>query len=238
MSVEDAKKKAAYQAVDDYVKDNMVVGVGSGSTVVYAAQRLGERVKKENLHIKCVPTSFQSNQLCVEQGLPLTSLDVNPALDVDIDGADEIDAQLNLIKGGGGCHVQEKIVASCAKKLVIIADYRKKAQILGQAWKKGVPVEVIPLGYVPIMKKLAAMGGKPKLRMAVAKAGPVVSDNGNFIIDVDFGEIPDPKAIDRQIKMIPGVVETGLFIEMAERAYIGEENGSVTILDRKAKKKQ
>src|SRR4030042_1684361 len=207
MSVEEAKKKAAIQAVDDYVKDKMVVGMGSGSTVVYAAQRLAERVKKENLHVKCVPTSFQSYQLCVDQGLPLTSLGVNPTLGVDIDGADEIDAQLNLIKGGGGCHVQEKIVASCAKKLVIIADYRKKAQVLGQVWKKGVPVEVIPLGYVPLMKKLEAMGGKPKLRMAVAKAGPVVSDNGNFIIDVDFGEIRDPRSLDHQIKMLPGVVE-------------------------------
>jgi len=237
MSVEEAKKKAASQAVDDYVKDNMIVGLGSGSTVVYAAQRLAERVKKEGLRIKCVPTSFQSYQLCVEYGLTLTSLDVNPVLDVDIDGADEIDAQLNLIKGGGGCHVQEKIVASCAKKLVIIADYRKKAQTLGQAWKKGVPVEVIPLGYVPVMKKLEAMGGKAKLRMAVAKAGPVVSDNGNFIIDVDFGEIRDPKTLDHLIKMLPGVVDTGFFIEMAERAYIGEEDGKVTILDRKVRKK-
>jgi ribose 5-phosphate isomerase A len=236
MSVEEAKKKAASQAVDDYVKDNMIVGLGSGSTVVYAAQRLAERVKKEGLRIKCVPTSFQSYQLCVEYGLTLTSLDVNPVLDVDIDGADEIDAQLNLIKGGGGCHVQEKIVASCAKKLVIIADYRKKAQTLGQAWKKGVPVEVIPLGYVPVMKKLAAMGGKAKLRMAVAKAGPVISDNGNFIIDVDFREIRDPKTLDHQIKMLPGVVDTGFFIEMAERAYIGEEDGKVTILDRKVRK--
>src|SRR5271157_311312 len=112
MSIEEAKQKAAFQAVDEYVQDNMIVGVGSGSTVVYAAQRLGERVANENLQIKCVPTSFQSYQLCVEQGLPLTTLDQNPVLDVDIDGADEIDAQLNLIKGGGGCHVQEKIVAS------------------------------------------------------------------------------------------------------------------------------
>ena len=232
MNVEDAKKKAAYQAVNDYVRDNMILGLGSGSTVVFAAQYLAERIRKENLHVKCVSTSFQSYQLCVELGIPLTFLDVNPILDVDIDGADEIDAQLNLIKGGGGCHVQEKIVASCAKKLVIIADYRKKSQKLGQVWKKGVPVEVIPLAYVPVMKKLAALGGKPTLRMAQAKAGPVVSDNGNFIIDVDFGEIQDPKAINLQIKIIPGVVETGLFIEMADRAYIGEQDGKVTIVDR------
>jgi ribose 5-phosphate isomerase A len=128
--------------------------------------------------------------------------------------------------------VQEKIVASCAKKLVIIADYRKKSEILGQVWKKGVPVEVIPLGYVPVMRALELLGGKPVLRMAVAKAGPVVSDNGNFILDVDFGEIPDPASLDVKIKMLPGVVDTGFFVNMAEKAYIGEEDGSVTVLEK------
>lgn len=228
MSIENAKKKAGYAAVDDFIKDGMVIGIGSGSTVVYAVERLVERVKKEKINVICIPTSFQSTQLIVEGGLPLGDLSRNPVIDVDIDGADEVDAQLNLIKGGGGCQTQEKIVASCSKQLVIVADNRKDSKVLGEQWKKGIPVEVIPIAYVPLMKKFEAMGGRPVLRMAKAKAGPVVSDNGNFILDVDFGLIQDPGALELKIKMLPGVVETGLFIKMAVKAYFGQEDGSLT----------
>ena len=227
MSVEDAKKKAAYRAVDEYVKNNMVLGIGSGSTVVYAVERLTQRVKSEKMDIVCIPTSFQAYQLITQNGLKLGSLDQNPIIDVDIDGADEIDSELNLIKGGGGCHVQEKIVASNSKQLVIIADYRKDSAKLGEKWKFGIPVEVIPLGYIPVMKKLEKIGGKPVLRMAKAKAGPVVSDNGNFIVDADFGIIKDPADLEKKIRMIPGVVDCGLFINMAVKCYIGMEDGSV-----------
>ena len=170
-------------------------------------------------------------QLITNNNLTLGSLDNYPEIDIVIDGADEIDSNLNLIKGGGGCHVQEKIIASNSKKMIVIADFRKNSDILGEKWKKGVPVEVIPLGYIPIMAKLKKIGGNPVLRMAKSKAGPCVSDNGNFIIDVDFGLIKNPKELNGQIKMIPGIVETGLFINSISAdislAYIGLEDGTV-----------
>ena len=129
--IEGAKKLAAYQAVDNHIKSGFTVGIGSGSTVVYAVERLAQRVKNENLIVKCVPTSFQARQLVVQHNLRLTDLDVNPKLDVCIDGADEVDSNLTLINGGGGCLLQEKIVASCANELIIIADYTKNSSVLG-----------------------------------------------------------------------------------------------------------
>merc|ERR1712083_522007 len=132
-----------------------------------------------------------------------------------IDGADEVDINLNCIKGGGGCQTQEKIIASCSKQFVVVADYRKDATTLCEKWKKGVPVEVIPLAYVPVMKKIETMGGKPKLRMAKSKAGPLVTDNGSFILDVDFGLVKEVEKLNQSLMMIPGVVETGLFVNMA-----------------------
>jgi len=231
--IEEGKKNAAIKAVEDHIKSGMVLGIGSGSTVVYAVEKIAELNEENNLNLKCIPTSFQSYQLIVENGLTLASLDQYPELDLDIDGADEIDKNLNLIKGGGGCLVQEKIVASNSKKLVIVADFRKNSENLGEKWKRGIPIEVIPISYVPIMKKLEKLGGTPVLRMAQAKAGPLVSDNGNFIIDVNFGEIMDPGELNLNILTIPGVVDTGLFIGMASKAYIGLEDGKVTILTKK-----
>jgi len=230
--IEIGKKKAAFKAVEENVKKGMILGIGSGSTVVYAVKKIAEINKTEDLNLKCIPTSFQSHQLIVENGLTLVTLDQYPEIDLDIDGADEIDKTLNLIKGGGGCLVQEKIVASSSKKLVIIADYRKKSKILGENWKKGVPIEVIPFGYVPILKKLEKLGGRPVLRMAKAKAGPLVSDNGNFIIDVDFGLIENPSDINDKLLKIPGVVDTGLFVGMTSKAYIGQKDGKVIILQK------
>ncbi|TDH73471.1 uncharacterized protein CCR75_003088 [Bremia lactucae] len=153
--IEQSKRNAARQAVDDFVQSGFIVGVGSGSTVMYAAERLGELVKDHKLtDIKCLPTSFQSRQLIAQHNLTLTSLDENPLIDVAIDGADEVDLQLNCIKGGGGCQLQEKIVAFAAKQFVVIADYRKESKQLGEKWTKGVPIEVIPMAYVPLMAKL------------------------------------------------------------------------------------
>ncbi|KKK44869.1 hypothetical protein LCGC14_1346010 [marine sediment metagenome] len=228
--IEKGKKNAAIKAVEENVKKNMVLGIGSGSTVVYAVERIAEMNSKEKLNLKCIPTSFQSHQLIVEHDLTLVSLDQFPEIDLDIDGADEIDMDLNLIKGGGGCLVQEKIIASNSKKLVIVADFRKNSKKLGENWKKGVPVEIIPISYVPLMRKLEKLGGSPTLRMAQAKAGPVVSDNGNFILDVDFGVINNPKELNMKILTIPGVVDTGLFIDLASIAYIGKEDGNVLTL--------
>jgi len=231
---EQSKKAAGYAAVNEYIKNKMVVGVGSGSTVVYVVERLIQRVKEENLELICIPTSFQAQQLINEGGLRLGSLDKYPEIDVTIDGADEVDCDLNLIKGGGGCQTQEKIVAYNAKKFIVVADYRKESKKLGENWKKGVPLEVIPMSYVPVIKKCQQLGGKPVLRMAGdRKAGPVVSDNGNFILDVDFGVIEDPKSLNEKLLHIAGVVETGIFVDMAEKAYFGERDGSVIIWDNK-----
>ncbi len=229
--IELGKKNAAFRAVEENVKKNMILGIGSGSTVVYAVDAIAKIDKNNSLNLKCIPTSFQSRQLIVENGLTLVSLDQYPEIDLDIDGADEIDKSLNLIKGGGGCLVQEKIIASSSKKFVVIADYTKKSEYLGENWKKGVPIEVIPLAYVPIMKRLGKLGGKPILRMAQAKAGPVLSDNGNFIIDVDFGKIENPSDLNTKLLQIPGVVDSGLFVSMASKAYIGLKDGRVEILD-------
>ncbi len=225
--IEEAKKKAGYAAVDEFVQDGMVLGIGSGSTVVYAVERLVQRVREERLEVVCIPTSFQSTQLIVEGGLVLGDLGRFPVIDVDIDGADEVDSNLQVIKGVGGCQTQEKIVASNSKQLVIIADYRKDSRHLGEQWKKGIPIEVIPMAYVPLMSKFKEMGGTPVIRMGKAKAGPVVSDNGNMIIDVEFGIIEDPTGLNRKLKMLPGVVETGLFIDMAVKAFFGQQDGSV-----------
>ena len=228
--IELGKRKAAIKAVEENVKSNMVIGIGSGSTIIYAVKKLGELNKENNLNLKCIPSSFQSYQLILESGLNLASLDQFPEIDLDIDGADEIDNNLNLIKGGGGCLVQEKILASNSKKLVIIADFRKKSESLGENWKNGVPVEIIPMGRTPIMKRMKLLGGKPKLRMAKAKSGPLITDNGNFIIDVDFGIIQNPMELEKRLLSIPGVVDCGLFIKMASKAYIGQKDGTVLVI--------
>lgn len=228
--LEQSKRTAARQAVDEYVKSGFVVGVGSGSTVVYAAERLGELVKGKKLTgIKCIPTSFQAKQLITENELPISSLDESPVIDVTIDGADEVDLQLNCIKGGGGCQLQEKIVAFAAKKFVVVADHRKESKWLGEKWTQGVPIEVIPMAYVPLMNKIEQdYDGKPVLRMAKSKAGPVITDNGNFVLDIKFGVISDPKTLCDCLKLLPGVVEVGLFCGMADKAFFGQIDGSFT----------
>jgi ribose 5-phosphate isomerase A len=225
----------------------MTVGIGSGSTIVYAIAHLVERLRGgaaaggggEALRdIRCVPTSFQAKQLLQEGGVPIVDLSVAPVLDVAIDGADEVDGELNCIKGGGGCHTQEKMVAAAARVFVVVADFRKRSRALGTEWRKGVPLEGLPMAYVPVMRAVTAMGGKPVLRMAVAKAGPVVTDNGNFIVDADFGAV-EPAAVaplHARCKLLPGVLETGLFPGMAVRAYFGCEDGSVEVWDRPARK--
>ncbi|KAJ3207303.1 hypothetical protein HDU82_003884, partial [Entophlyctis luteolus] len=163
-----------------------------------------------------------------------SELSAHPVIDVNFDGADEIDPSLNCIKGGGGCHLQEKLVAAAAKKFVVVADYRKESTGLGIEWKKGVPVEVIPMAYVSIQKKLEALGFSSVLRMgAPAKAGPAVTDSGNLILDVFVGVLHGDAAVSsvhQKIKLIPGVVETGLFIGMAGWAYLGLSDGSVKVL--------
>ncbi|MFW9971221.1 MAG: ribose 5-phosphate isomerase A [Candidatus Odinarchaeota archaeon] len=233
--IELGKNKAAVKAVEENVRKNMIVGIGSGSTVVYAVQRLGELNREKSLNLKCIPSSFQAYQLIIENKLDLGTLEQYPEIDLDIDGADEVDKDLNLIKGGGGCLVQEKILASNSKTLIIIVDFRKNSGKLGRNWKKGIPIEVIPMAYFPIMTKLKKLGGTPKLRIAQSKSGPLITDNGNFIIDVDFGEINNPLELDHNIKSIAGIVDTGLFIGMASKVYVGTRDGDVSILEKQKK---
>ncbi|KAI8971772.1 ribose-5-phosphate isomerase [Mycotypha africana] len=234
--IENGKKLAAYKAVDDHISpQDKVVGIGSGSTVIYVIERILQ--KPELKDITYVPTSFQSKLLIVENGLKLGSIEQNDVIDVTIDGADEVDQNLNAIKGGGGCQFQEKLVAEAAKKFVIVADFRKESKKLGTQWHQGVPVEVVPMCYRTVMNKIKTqLSLKPKsvnLRMAVKKAGPVVTDNGNFVVDVDFGQIEeDPSSLLRELKLLTGVYEVGLFCNMAAAAYFGEQDGSVNILSK------
>ncbi|XP_063355968.1 ribose-5-phosphate isomerase isoform X3 [Pelmatolapia mariae] len=196
-----------------------------------SAANMAEEAKKLAAYA-AVDNHIQARQLILQHGLTLSDLDRHPELDVAIDGADEVDKDLTLIKGGGGCLTQEKIVAGCAKHFVVIADYRKDSKALGQQWKKGVPIEVVPMAHVPVSRTIAKrFGGEANLRMAVSKAGPVVTDNSNFILDWKFEHAQNWKEVNTAIKMVPGVVETGLFVGMAERAYFGMEDGSVQVRD-------
>lgn len=231
--IENGKRLAAYRAVDEHISpENQVVGIGSGSTVVYVIERILQKPELKN--ITYIPTSFQSKQLILDNGLKLGSIEQNDVIDVTIDGADEVDNQLNAIKGGGACQFQEKLVAEAAKKFILVADYRKESKILGTQWNQGVPVEVVPLCYKTVMKKIEnGLSLKPKnvkLRMAVKKAGPVVTDNGNFVVDADFGQLEDPASLLKEIKLLTGVYEVGLFCQMAVMAYFGEQDGSVNVL--------
>lgn len=167
-----------------------------------------------------------------KHNLVLSDLEESPSLDIAFDGADEVDSNLTLIKGGGGCLTQEKIVASAAKTLIIVGDYTKKANLLGENWTKGIPIEVIPMSYVLVKNTIESkLGGCAALRMAKSKAGPLVTDNSNFILDWKFNisESNDWSQINTTIKMIPGVVETGLFIGMASKVYFGNQDGSVSV---------
>lgn len=228
--VDQAKKAAAYRAVDEnFPKTAKVIGVGSGSTVVFVAERLAQLPNKD-LFV-CIPTGFQSKQLIIDNGLRLGSIEQYPKVDIAFDGADEVDGHLNLIKGGGACLFQEKLVAQAASKFFVVADFRKKSTALGLHWTQGVPIEIVPNSYAKVILDLQALGAKNVVlrQGGAAKAGPVITDNNNFLLDADFGKIADPVALHDKIKALVGVVETGLFTGMAEKAYFGEESGEVSL---------
>lgn len=222
---EEAKKRVALEAVK-HVKDGFVVGLGSGSTAAFAIHELGKMVKQKDLHIMGVPSSSQAKILAVNSGIPLTTLDEHPVLDLAIDGADEVDKNLDMIKGGGGALTREKIVASSAKQVIIVADESKLVEKLG---KFKVPIEVLPFALAPVTKSIKELGGKPLLRESKGKVGAVVTDNGNYILDVDFGLIDNTKALDEKLKRIPGVIETGLFIGLANKVYLGKSDGIIQL---------
>ena len=221
--IETAKKNAAKEAVRN-VKDGSVVGLGSGSTAAFAIEKLGNRIKREGLHVLGVPTSYQAFMLAVKHKIHITTLEEHTTLDLTVDGADQIDENLNLIKGMGGALAREKIVASASKKLIIVADESKKVKVLGEN-NQPVPIEVLPFAASYVMRKVGDAGGKPVLREGARKVGPVITDNGNFIIDVGFGLMREPLEIEMKLKKLPGVVETGLFIEMADIVYMGKRSG-------------
>lgn len=239
--IEDAKRAAAYLAVDENldVYKHRVIGVGSGSTVIYVAERLGQYLKDKKFSADvsqfiCIATGFQSKLLIMDNGLNYGIIEQHPDVDIAFDGADEVDYHLQLIKGGGACLFQEKLVSTSAKTFIVVADSSKKSpKLLGSKWRQGVPVEVVPPAFVRVrndlLNKLHAVsahvreGGK-------AKAGPVVTDNNNFILDVDFGQIQDPEELNKQIKLLVGVVETGLFIDNAAKVYFGNSDGTVEVL--------
>jgi ribose 5-phosphate isomerase A len=221
--IEKEKKNAALEAVK-HVKNGFIVGLGSGSTAGYAIEEIGSRIKREELHVLGVPTSYQALLLAVKYKIQITTLEEHPSLDLTIDGADQIDEELNLIKGMGGALAREKIVASASKKLVIVADENKKVKILGEN-DHPVPIEVLPLATPIVMHKIKEIGGKPMLREGTKKVGPVITDNGNVVIDANFGLIPKPAELERRLKGLPGVVETGLFVRMANVLYLGKRSG-------------
>jgi len=217
--VEKAKENAALDAVK-HVKDGFIVGLGSGSTAAYAIEEIGNRIKREGLRVLGVPTSYQALMLAIKCGIPITTLEEHPTLDLTIDGADQIDKELNLIKGMGGALTREKVVASASEKLVIVADESKKVKVLGENGHP-VPIEALPFAAPLVMRKIKEIGGKPILREGVKKVGPVITDNGNLIIDADFGLICKPAELERELKGFAGVVETGLFVKMTDVAYLG-----------------
>ncbi len=219
-------KQEVGRAAAQRVKSGAIVGLGTGSTTAYAIQFIGERIQSGELKdIKGIPTSFQARVLAKQYGIPLTTLDEVDHMDVAIDGADEVDPNKNLIKGGGAAHTQEKIVDSLAAEFIVVVDGGKLVDKLGSTFL--LPVEVLPMAMTPAMQAIEKLGGKCQLRMGVKKAGPVVSDQGNLIIDAKFDNIADPAALEKDINNIPGVLENGLFVGVADVVLVGEVKDGV-----------
>lgn len=218
----------AAKSVMGLIPEHGSIGLGSGSTVAIFAKDLGHRIESGKSDISVVPSSYQAYQLAIEFNIPLTNLDKNPELLLTVDGADEVDKELNLTKGGGGALLQEKIVASASKKLVIIVDESKLVERLATRFL--IPVEILPFSLGIVRKTITEMGITPILRQAQKKMGPVVTDNGNFIIDLKFPKpIDNPAQIAVNLKMIPGVIETGLFIGMADEIHVGTKEGAYVL---------
>ncbi|MDD1703410.1 MAG: ribose-5-phosphate isomerase RpiA [Methanoregula sp.] len=202
-----AQKRAAGYEAADMVEDGMVIGIGTGSTVYYMIERLSGRIRDSGISVLGVPTSYQTAMRAREYGVPLTTLDDNPVLDLAIDGADQIDPQLRMIKGRGAALTREKCVAAAAFRFIAVVDEAKMVPHLAGV----VPVETLPFATKTVMAQLRGLGCRPFIREAVKKDGPVVTDNGNFIVDCHFEDIADPAALEAAMAVIPGVIESGLF---------------------------
>ncbi|ELZ21929.1 ribose-5-phosphate isomerase A [Haloterrigena salina JCM 13891] len=222
----DAAKRRAGERAADEVADGFVVGLGTGSTTAYAIEALGRAVD-DGLEIRGIPTSFQSRRLALEVGIPLTTLDAVEGIDLAIDGADQVaddpatDGYGALIKGGGAAHTREKLVDATADRFVVVADPSKLAPTL----ERSVPIEVIPDAHTVVADRVRDVGGEPTLREAEGKDGPVVTDNGNLVLDCAFGSIDDPEALATRLSRLPGVVEHGLFVGLADATYVGTDDG-------------
>jgi len=221
--VEEAKLKAALEAVKE-VRNGFVVGLGSGTTAAYAIQALGKALRQGSLkEIRGVPTSHQAASLARESGLPLVTLDEYPKIDIAIDGADQVDDTLNLIKGGGGALMREKVVAAASDRYVIVVDEAKLTDTLGR--DQAVPVEILPFATSFVIRRLKERARAVNLRTGAGKASPTITDNGNFLVDATFGLIEDVRSLEAWVRTIPGVLETGLFLDLADAVYVGAEEG-------------
>ncbi|WP_436931884.1 ribose-5-phosphate isomerase RpiA [Halosimplex halobium] len=222
-SEREAAKRRAGERAAEAVEDGTVVGLGSGSTAAHAIRPLGREVDA-GLDIEGVPTSFQAREIAVDEGIPLTTLDESD-IDLAIDGADQI-AGADLVKGGGGAHAREKVVDAAADRLLVVVDPTKEVDVLDDP----VPVEVLPDARSTVADAVRRLGGRPELRRADRKSGPVVSDNGNLILDCEFGAMPDPAGLAADLSALPGVVEHGLFVDFADEVYVGTET-DVTVFE-------
>jgi ribose 5-phosphate isomerase A len=223
----DQEKEAAARASLRFVKDGQVVGLGTGSTAAYFIKLLGDEVRN-GLRVRGIPTSVRSRELAMSLGIPLITLDDCQEIDVTVDGADEVDPQLRLIKGGGGALLREKIVASATRQMIVVADATKQVQRLG---KFPLPVEVIRFAQALVAKRIAALGAEVQLRRDAA-GSTYLTDENNHILDCRFGEIPDPDRLARALNEMPGVVEHGLFIGMASLALFARGSEIVELRGR------
>jgi ribose 5-phosphate isomerase A len=223
-------KQIVADAAIKEVKSDMILGLGSGSTAALMIKSLGDEIRSGKLqNIRGVATSFQSEVLALELDIPLIDLASVSQIDLAIDGADEVDPGFQLIKGGGACHVREKLVASKANKLLIVVDETKLVQNLNKSFP--LPVEVLPNAWKQVQDVITEMNGTSTLRMANKKAGPVVTDQGNLIIDVLFNDgIKNPKDIEKNINNIPGVLENGLFVDLTDKVLVGKIENNIPIV--------
>lgn len=217
-------KRSAGEKALEWIEEGMIIGLGTGSTVKYTIIKLGELVKN-GLHIKCIPSSQQTKKLAQQHKIPLIDLTADTIIDITIDGADEVDSNLNLIKGGGGALLREKIIAFHSKKVIIVVDESKIVKGLGIGFP--VPVEITSFGWQATKKAIEQIGCTSELRTIMDEK--YLTDNANYLLDCDFDRIEDPEALDITLHAIPGVVEHGLFINLVDEVIVGSRQGTITL---------